>query len=350
VSDDPVVLKEFRRSISNASQHLIILPTEKCNFRCTYCYEDFTIGRMSDVTVASTEAFLERRIKAIDSLSIEWFGGEPLLARDIIWRIASKVMGVIASADHAVAYRAGITTNGWYLDVPTAHRLVEHGVVRAQVSLDGPEDLHDATRRRIHGEGSFKRIQTNLEAIAASSVPIDVLLRIHLTPENAPVMEGFVAGLSKRYLSDPRFSLLLTPVGHLGGPNDDRFEILGESEAALLISRLAGVYGERAVRAKADRVDIMEAAAGPDVCYAAKMNSLVIRADGRLAKCTVALSNPTNDIGRLNRDGSLTLVDDRLRPWMRGWFNDDRAALSCPYENIPELKASGKKLLPLAVR
>ena len=25
--------------------HLILLPTEQCNFRCKYCYEDFQHGR-----------------------------------------------------------------------------------------------------------------------------------------------------------------------------------------------------------------------------------------------------------------------------------------------------------------
>ena len=27
--------------------HLILMPTEACNFRCTYCYEDFKLKRMA---------------------------------------------------------------------------------------------------------------------------------------------------------------------------------------------------------------------------------------------------------------------------------------------------------------
>lgn len=37
-------------AISARSQWLILLPTEKCNFRRTYCYEDFEFGNLNDAT------------------------------------------------------------------------------------------------------------------------------------------------------------------------------------------------------------------------------------------------------------------------------------------------------------
>jgi len=59
-----------RRQIANAitsrAQELILLPTEKCNFRCTYCYEDFELGRMSDELPGSIEKFVERRVPELD--------------------------------------------------------------------------------------------------------------------------------------------------------------------------------------------------------------------------------------------------------------------------------------------
>lgn len=39
------VYKEFQ---TEDLLHLIILPTEKCNLRCVYCYEDFKKGKMSE--------------------------------------------------------------------------------------------------------------------------------------------------------------------------------------------------------------------------------------------------------------------------------------------------------------
>ena len=62
--------------------HLILLPTEACNFRCTYCYEDFRLGRMSEDVVRGVEALLSRRAEGLARLEISWFGGEPLAAGD----------------------------------------------------------------------------------------------------------------------------------------------------------------------------------------------------------------------------------------------------------------------------
>ena len=40
---------------------LIILPTEKCNFRCTYCYEDFELGKMPEAVQRGIENLITHR-------------------------------------------------------------------------------------------------------------------------------------------------------------------------------------------------------------------------------------------------------------------------------------------------
>jgi uncharacterized protein len=67
---------------------LTILPTEKCNFRCEYCYEDFTHGRMSPSTITGIKNSMEMRAPTLSVLEISWFGGEPLLASDIVINIS----------------------------------------------------------------------------------------------------------------------------------------------------------------------------------------------------------------------------------------------------------------------
>jgi uncharacterized protein len=66
------------------------------------------------------------------------------------------------------------------------------------------------------------------------------------------------------------------------------------------------------------------------VCYAAKPNSFVIRADGRIGKCTVALYDDANTIGTLAEDGTVLIDNAKLQPWMKGFETMDLDQLGCP--------------------
>ncbi|MEU3555803.1 radical SAM protein [Streptomyces fragilis] len=258
LGNDEIFHEEFVAAMSDRSLHLIVLPTEQCNFRCTYCYEDFSIGRMRPEIVQGVKNLLSRRMAELEQLNISWFGGEPLLARTIVEDISSCAVEAVAEAPQ-VQYSADVTTNGYHLDLATAETWEQLGIRSYQISLDGPEALHDTTRRRANGQGSFQRIWGNLLALRRSRLP---------------------KGLP-----------------HPTSP------------------------------------------ARKEACYAARPNSLVIRANGTIAKCTVALSDPSNTIGRITPQGELRIDNGRLAPWVRGWGGSDWAAVSCPYVGMPRSPA-----------
>jgi uncharacterized protein len=72
-------------------------------------------------------------------------------------------------------------------------------------------------------------------------------------------------------------------------------------------------------------------------CFASRPNSFVIRASGDIGKCTVALSDPANSIGRIHGDGTLEVRSEALAPWLRGWRGDPDA-LKCPLIGLPRGK------------
>jgi uncharacterized protein len=187
--------------------------------------------------------------------------------------------------------------------------------------------LHDRTRMRANGKGSFRQIWQNLLAIRDGAAPVNVLLRVHLTPENLAVMPEFLVQIRETFLRDRRFRVLLKPIEHLGGPNDDTMEIVPEEGRSRILAELKAIVLER--------VDAHQLFSGPQVCYAAQPNSLMIHANGLLGKCTVALADPANAIGRLLPDGSLQIDNARLRPWLRGWKSRDWDTLECPYAGLP---------------
>ncbi|GBQ07096.1 hypothetical protein AA15669_1225 [Saccharibacter floricola DSM 15669] len=77
---------------------LTLFPTEKCNFRFTYCYEDYTQGRMSEETVEGVKNLLTMRAPDLSLLNLSWFGGESLLTKDILIDVLSYAQRSMGSA------------------------------------------------------------------------------------------------------------------------------------------------------------------------------------------------------------------------------------------------------------
>jgi uncharacterized protein len=139
-------------------------------------------------------------------------------------------------------------------------------------------------------------------------------------------MREFLVQIRDTFLGDTRFSVLLKPVERLGGPNDDSMEIISQEARPRILAELEALVVEGG--------DARRLYPSPSVCYASHANSLMIRANALVGKCTVALTNPANTIGRLLPDGSLVIDNQRLRPWLRGWESRDLAVLECPYNSL----------------
>jgi uncharacterized protein len=305
--------------------NLILFSTERCNFRCTYCYERFDHGRMRPQVVAGVKKLIDRRAEDLRTLEISWFGGEPLLASELVVEVARHAK--VQAQKQGFAYTGNMTTNGFRLDLQTAAQLVETGTTAFHISLDGPAGIHDRTRRRADGSETFSRIWQNLIELRESDLSVEVLLRVHATPENRPHLVALVDQLNEAFARDSRFKVYFKRIGRLGGPDDASMEVLNPAEEGDLADFLQARLSP----------GLREDAPSPSnyVCYAARPNSLAIRADGSVAKCTVALYDPRNRIGELRPDGTLLLDQAKLKPWMRGFSSGRSEELACPLSTMP---------------
>jgi len=336
-------------AFSNSVLHLVLLPTEGCNFRCVYCYEDFALSRMDPTVVGGVKRLLATRVPELTHLDVSWFGGEPLLAADIM----------IAVLEHLVELRAGrpeihfasdVTTNAYRLDAALLERLVGLGVRRFQITLDGTAPAHDAKRRRADGRGTFDVIWSNLQAMRASRVPFEAMLRLHVDRTNREDMARLLDRCAGAFGGDLRFSFFIRPLARLGGGEDARLRTLEPAEAPRVLAGLRN-------RARDLGLRVRDAAETEPICYAARPNSLVIRADGRINKCTVALRDPRNTVGRLHPDGTVSLEPDAMLPWMRGIWTGRPEDLACPLtgleaspEPAPPRSPAPKTGLPVVTR
>lgn len=75
---------------------LTIAPTMGCNFDCPYCFEQQRSGKMHSNVQEDVAALAGRMLKASGSktLDVTWFGGEPLLAVDIVETLSEKLLTV----------------------------------------------------------------------------------------------------------------------------------------------------------------------------------------------------------------------------------------------------------------
>lgn len=186
---------EARRDAKTLS--LTIAPTLSCNFRCTYCFEEHPADAMSPKVMRALEEFTRHRLADQGTLYVTWFGGEPLLRLDVIEHLTAAFKTICG--EKKAGFSAEIITNGLLLDEPVAKTLRECGVSHAQVTLDGPQPVHDARRPDAGGRGTFERIVRNIRK-AKDHLPIN--LRVNLDKSNREQMGSLLAYLEKEALKD----------------------------------------------------------------------------------------------------------------------------------------------------
>jgi uncharacterized protein len=314
---------EQLRHFSSNYLNLIILPTEACNFRCTYCYETFENKKMPRPVVTGIKSLIDRRGEDLDRLDISWFGGEPLLALDVITEISKHALDVAKT--EGFTFSSGMTTNGYFLNQDRFGRCVDHKIDFFQISLDGNPDDHNASRKLASGGGTFDRIWSNLMAMKATSAEFDVLLRLHYTMENFISVGQFARRIRDVFGGDRRFRYFFHNIARLGGSNDESITVMSKQDQKEIEAHLWDASGLSRPAGQGEE---------DYVCYAAKGNSLVIRSTGRLAKCTVALNDSCNDIGWISENGEVCVDQKKYQRWIAPLVEADWQNVGCPLPSV----------------
>ena len=117
------------RSLLDNIFMVTLMPTEGCNFRCPYCYEDHHAVSMTRDTLDRIEEYITAQAPRYKQVILAWFGGEPTLCKDKLFR---------------QFYQAGITSY--------------------QITIDGWN--HDKTRPHVSGKGTLQTIINNLASLS----------------------------------------------------------------------------------------------------------------------------------------------------------------------------------------
>lgn len=313
------------RNLDNQRFHLIIMPTEKCNFRCTYCYEDFENGKMSRDVIDGIKSLILFRAPDLHTLEIGWFGGEPLLNLKVVEEISEFSKKIMQYSKGL--FISSMSTNGYLLDLETARSLTNKGVSVFQISIDGDRLTHDRSRILASGCGSFDRIWQNLLNIRNSDLNILLLLRVHITMDNIHSMEKIAVQINSAFAGDQRFKVYVQPVENLGGSSVKSLKLFSEKKSDDIRLIVESYFSSNLISNYSK--------SNPNVCYAAAANSLVIRSTGEVSKCTVLLKDSDNKLGKISSAGNLEINNALYGKWVSGLFDEKSA--SCPVQHVKSL-------------
>jgi len=305
---------------------LILLASEDCNFRCTYCYEDFVRGTMEPEIRQGIKALLQHRAASLKQMTIGWFGGEPLYGWDAIRDLAPFVQGFCR--EHDIGLASNMTTNGYLLTPEIAAQLLAWDIRHFQISLDGPPEVHDKRRVGRDGSETFAQILDNLKAMHQLTDEFHVTVRMNFDRDTVPTLEPLLDVLKRELQLDPRFRMYFFAVERWGSVNDDNAAICGLQEGDRAYAHLMKAGLNRGMNVGTGVKEYNNFGGG--ACYAARPYNFIVGATGKLMKCTVALDKEDyNVVGRLTPEGEIILDSDKLALWTDPAFEDDKVCRKC---------------------
>ncbi len=127
---------------------IIFSITNRCTLRCVMCQIPES-GEKEELSTVQAKEFIADAVK-LNPASLVFSGGEPLL-RDDIFELISFV--------NSFRVNTCLTSNGTLIDDAIARKLSLSGIGVVNISIEGPEDIHDSLR----GQGSFKKAVLALE-------------------------------------------------------------------------------------------------------------------------------------------------------------------------------------------
>jgi|GEM_PF-1486215 len=191
-------LVEHVRNLTPVLKQLTIFPSEICNYRCSFCHiwgdtgwalkePQRVIREQLDIEVL--KRFIDQVPKSRSPIGVILTGGEVMLYKhfeELVTHLRSKKMNVY------------VNTNGSLIKKRIPF-LIDNTVV-VNISIDGPEEYHDA----IRGKGSYQTICENIEALIAEKkrrrkmFPF-ISVNMVLSTTNYKSAKDFIPALRERF-------------------------------------------------------------------------------------------------------------------------------------------------------
>lgn len=286
--------RQYRRQalcFDTSHLSLTLCPTLACNFRCPYCFEHSQQeGKiMSPETVTRLLTFIQGYTD-IRHLSLAWYGGEPLLAFNAIRAITEKIQAL--NLDFV---GAGLVTNGYLLDGEKIARLNELKINSIQITLDGPQEVHDTRRFLVGGKPTFQRILDNVAALMDSPYAGSCGIRVNIDKHNLERFHELRATLLERF----KGKNLTVYAGHVSTSRTHAYDHTCSLDLHEWANFAFAMYRTGGIP---PRGGFYPANNRDSVCVATVHHGFVIGAEGELYKCWQDVGKPEMAIGNIHEE------------------------------------------------
>lgn len=181
--------------------HVTLHITSGCNMSCRYCYSPPSIRNdMSKETAFKSIDFIAANYPT--NTGIIFFGGEPLLKKDLIKESISY------SKLKSSYYHYKVTTNGLLLDEEFL-KYANKENLQISISIDGNEKAHDTFRRYSDGTPTYKELEPKFKLLLKFQPYAKCLMTV--SPETVSYYSDSV-----EHLFDSGFKYLIVSLNYAG--------------------------------------------------------------------------------------------------------------------------------------
>lgn len=314
---------------------LTINPTFACNLGCSYCFVGKKQGLMTRETEQELISFVKGYLTSNDvpSVNVDWFGGEPLLARKSMERLSTAFLSLCE--EYSVPYRAQVITNGTLLTREIASKLATWGIDRIQITLDGDKVTHN-TRRPWKGRSASviarSSYDDSLSGIENVIGKFAVRLRLNVDRRNLEEAFSLLSMFDHRGWLAPEMQFYPYP----SMVSDYTEAAVGEW------SPTEACYTEHFYDVHRRWLDFLNARGVPVVnerlygfpepttiaCGAVSERGWVVNFDGQLHKCGFDCDSDSRAVGSLGK--ALVQEDEDLKYWTTYKPIADPVCRECP--------------------
>lgn len=325
--DEEQVLRyrHYNAKYSGDTLHLTIAPTLACNFACPYCYEVPENGVMDNSVKNSLIELVKEKAKMVNHITIAWYGGEPLVGKDIIFELSQEF--IKTAERNYCTYNAFMVSNGYLLNEDIVKELKRIKVEQIQVTIDGPPHIHNSRRKlKYSDEPTFEKIINNVKLLKQNEIKI--IIRVNIDKTNYREVIPLFGILHENNLSNIELSF-----GQVSTYTEACKSIQGSCLSTVDYSNIAfDLWKEAQKQGIVSTQSSYYPSLKANYCGADQKNSYVIDHNGYMYKCW-------NHIGNLEESFSnvkdfLSVNEEYLynyRSWLtRTPFDSDECA-SCKF-------------------